>query len=575
MSDSELPVVKIRALQTTNVSRKIQSSSDPFQARAYDRKNGAAADVVEKALKNAKGDVESKQIEEILTDMTMYSALEVAEPVYNLQNLADLYDINVFHAAACDAKVDSVVGLGYKYEYSSKVLKQLEKIEKKADGPEKKRKLELRLDNARDEFIDFINSMNFRDSLQEIMFRVYLDRCIMGNGYIEVGRNKLGKIAYIGHLNPIHVRVRKARDGYIQMVNGKTVFFRNFGDRKTPDPTGKDPRPHELIHIARYSPKDPFYGVPEITAAIPAIAGIRFAEQYNIDYFENKAVPRYIIKTRGVSLGEGSQMELLKFFESNLKGESHRTLFVPIPGGDQNDIEFVPVEAGKQDGHFLNYIKDITQMIMSRHRVPQARIGLSASATSQAESREAEKTFKETVCQPEQRKIEEQFNKVVKELTDLFVFRLQEYSLTDEDTQSQIYERYLRWGVLVSDEVRIKLGLGPRSDGHGSDSQDMLSITRETAKNQLELQAQAAKQQMDLAKQQAKVAATTQAAQPASPAAKKAAPAKKVAQGKADAKADQYGTRTRDQNRNADNPRKNPNNRNGQRPGGEGKHPNK
>ena len=558
------PVVKIRAIPTgSSVSRKLPSSSDPFHQKVVDDSGSPKFeflktkrfqnDYIEKVLGNVEGDVNSKQIEELLSHDTVYSALEVAEPIYNLENLASLYDINVFHAAACDAKTDSVVGLGYKYDYSSMVLKQLEKAEKKDETNEKKRRLELALDNKRDAFRKHINSMNRRDNLQEVLFRSYLDRCTMGNGYIEVGRDRKGDIKYIGHINPMYVRVRKNRDGFIQMVNGKTVFFRNFGDRKTTDPTGKDPRPHELIHIGRYHPLDPYYGIPEITSAIPAIAGIKLAEQYNIDYFENKAVPRYIVKTKGVSLADGAQMELLKFFETNLKGESHRTLFIPLPAGGERDVIFEAVETGKQDGHFLKYIQDITQLIMSRHRVPQARIGLSAAATSQAESKEAEKTFKETVCQPEQRKIEDSINKIVEELTDLFVFKLQEYSLTDEDTQSMIDERYLRWGVIIPDEIRTRMGLGPRPDGNGSDAQDQLTITRVAG----EIAEETA----------AKVANTTP--KPT------ATPSTGAAQKKADAKSNQYQNRTRDQNRNADNPRKNGNNRNGQRSPGEGAHPNK
>jgi capsid portal protein len=395
----------------------------------------------------------------------------------------------------------------------------------------------------------------------------------MGNAYIEVGRSKDGNISYIGHVSPIHIRIRKKRDGFVQMVKGKTVFFRNFGDDKTKDPINGDSNPNELIHIARYSPIDDYYGVPESTSTITAMAGMKFAEQYNIDFFENKAVPRYIIKSRGLILGDAEQNELLKFFEANLKGQPHRSLYIPVPAGNDKDIDFVPVETGKQDGHFLQYIRDSTQFILSRHRVPQARIGLSSAATSQAESREAEKTFKETVCQPEQRNLEYYFNKIVKELTDLFLFELKEYSLSDEDTQSMIDERYLRWGVVSPDDIRGRMDLGPRPDGRGSEAQDMLSIAVKQAELALEAQKQAAKDSLAAAKVQAKAAEQQQANNPNAVAPKPAGGS--PAQAKAENRSQQYQNRTRDQNRNANNPRKNPNNRDGQRSAGEGKPANK
>lgn len=552
---------------------KLPGASDPFYKTLdfpenAEIKQNYEYQLFEKAFVNEDQTAGTKQILDYTTDMSLYSALEVAEPVYNLENLSKLYDSNPFHASAIDAKTDSVVGLGYNFNYSSKVIKQLEKVEKRDETGEKKRVLELKLDDERDKFIEFVSSLNSQDEFQEILQKVYLDRCIMGNAYIEVGRSRDGKISYLGHVSPIHLRVRKKRDGFVQMVKGKTVFFRNFGDQKTRDPINGDPRPNELIHIKRYSPIDEYYGVPEITSSIKAIAGMAFAEQYNIDFFENKAVPRYIIKSKGLMLGENEQMELLKFFETSLKGNPHRTIYVPVPAGNDKDIEFVPVETGKQDGHFLEYIKESTQFILSRHRVPQARIGLSSAATSQAESRESEKTFKETVCQPEQRFLERKLNRVFKELTDLFMFELKEYALTDEDVRSQIHERYLRWGVLVSDEIRTEMGLGPRPDGNGSASQDQLTVALETTEMANEAAKEQLEMQLEAAKEQAKITAA------AKPAAAKPSAAK-PAQAKAEAKSQAYQNRTRDQQRNSDNPDKNPLNRNGRQPKGAGKPANK
>ncbi len=517
---------------------------------------------IEKAYANADGDVKSKQIFDYNENSTYYSALEVAEPVYNIGNLAKIYDENPYHAAAIDAKVDSIVGLGQRVDYSSPVLKKLEKLEKKDEDGEKKRKVELQLDDARDQLIAAIDSMNRDEDLFSLLQKVALDRFIMGNAYIEVGRNKLGEIRYIGHVLPHNMRIRKRRDGFVQMVNGKVTFFRNFGDRTTQDPLGQDPQPNEIIHFARYSPVDAYYGVPEITAALDAVAGIKFANRYNLDFFENNAVPRYVIKTKGINLTPAQQENLLKFFETTIKGVSHRTVVVPIPGsasGMERDIDFVPVATTRQEGHFVQYIAQAVQSSLARHRVPQSRVAITSAATSSAESREAEKTFKETVCRPEQRMIEGKLNKLIAELTDLFEFRIEEYTLTDEDTQSQINERGIRMGWITPDEIRIKEGKGPRPDGNGNEALDQRSLLQLQLENQMKLQKEAAK---------AAEKAAAAAPQPS-------AGEDPTAQRRAEDKAQAYQTRTRDQNRQADTPDKNPNNRNGRRSAGEGRHPNK
>lgn len=537
---------------------------DPFKASNESRFKEIQTKM-EKAFFNSEGSVGSKQIFDYDENATYYSILEVAEPVYNIGNLAKIYDENPYHAAAIDAKVDSIVGLGHRFDYSSPILKKLEKLEKKDEDGEKKRRVEIQLDDARDKLIEAIDHMNADEDLFSLLQKIAMDRFIMGNAYLEVGRNKLGEIRYIGHVLPHNMRIRKRRDGFVQMVNGKTTFFRNFGDRTTPDPLGLDPQPNEIIHFARYSPVDPYYGVPEITAALDAVAGIKFASRYNLDFFENNAVPRYVIKTKGINLTPSQQENLLKFFETTIKGVSHRTVIIPIPGsasGMERDVDFVPVATNRQEGHFVQYIAQAVQSILARHRVPQSRVAITSAATSSSESREAEKTFKETVCRPEQRMIEGKLNKLFAELTDLFIFHLDEYTLTDEDTQSQIYERGVRMGWILPDEIRIEQGKGPRPDGKGNDALDQRALLEIQMENAIQMQKEASK----LAEKQAENAPES--------------PPQKVgkdpsAQQRAEDKSQAYKTRRRDQNRQADNPDKNPNNRNGRRVAGQGRHPNK
>ncbi len=102
------------------------------------------------------------------------------------------------------------------------------------------------------------------------------------------------------------VRVRRLRDGFVQIIGQKVVYFRNFA-AKNPNPMGTDPRPNEIIHLKEYSPLNTFYGIPDIIAAMPSLVGDQLASQYNIDYFENKAVPRYVITVKGAKLSADAE----------------------------------------------------------------------------------------------------------------------------------------------------------------------------------------------------------------------------------------------------------------------------
>jgi hypothetical protein len=64
-----------------------------------------------------------------------------------------------------------------------------------------------------------------------------------------------------------------------------------------------------------------------------------------------------------------------------------------------------------------------------------------------------------------QRNIEKLISRIIKEKTDILELKFNELTLTDEITQSQILERYVKTQIMVPNEAREVLGLPQRSDG--------------------------------------------------------------------------------------------------------------
>ena len=75
---------------------------------------------------------------------------------------------------------------------------------------------------------------------------------------------------------------------------------RNFQE-DNPNPLTTDPNPNEIIHFKLYSPLNTYYGVLDAIASGQANCGDQYANQYNIDYFQNKAIPRYVVIVIGAS----------------------------------------------------------------------------------------------------------------------------------------------------------------------------------------------------------------------------------------------------------------------------------
>jgi len=404
----------------------------------------------------------SKEINPGTVFRNAYGLFDVITQPWNVYELANYYDTSFANHAAIDAKVENIVGLGYDFEISPRTMLKLE-ASTDSGATDRARK---RIERAKIEVRDWLESLNDDDSFTSTMEKVYTDLEAIGNGYLEIGRTTRGDIGYVGHIPATTMRVRRLRDGYIQIIGNKTVYFRNFG-AKNQNMITDDPRPNEIIHFKSYSPLNTFYGVPDVMSAVSALIGDALASQYNIDYFSNKAVPRYVVTLKGAKLSADAEDKMFRFLQTSLKGQSHRTLYIPLPGdSDTNKVDFKmePIENGVQEGSFEKYRKQNRDDILVAHQVPLSKLGGSDSSAIAAALAQ-DRTFKEQVARPAQAQLEKMINKVVREKTDILDFKFNELTLTDEIAQSQILERYVKNQIMVPNEARQILGLSQRDGG--------------------------------------------------------------------------------------------------------------
>lgn len=414
-----------------------------------------------KAVQQGRNGAKSKEINPGQVYRNGYGIFDLITPPYNLYELSAHYDTSFANHAAIDAKVSNTVGLGYRFEMTSGTMARMEA----ATSETAKAKAKKRIEGLKLELAQWLEDCNDDDSLTKTLEKVVTDMQSTGNGYIEIGRTVTGEIGYIGHIPATTMRVRRLRDGYIQIIAGTITYFRNFG-AKNPNPVTDDPRPNEVIHLKEYSPLNTFYGVPDIVAAMTSLMGDQMAAKYNIDYFENKAVPRYIITVKGAKLSPEAEDKLFRFFQTGLRGQSHRTLYIPLPGdseGSKIEFEMHPVENGVQEASFSQYRRQNRDDILMAHQVPLSKLGgVDGSAVAAAMTQD--RTFRDQVCRPLQEYVAKALNKIIREKTDIVQLVFNEVSLTDEVAQSQIYERYAKVKAMMPNEIREKIGL-PQVDG--------------------------------------------------------------------------------------------------------------
>ena len=414
------------------------------------------------AEKSGINGAKSKEINPGTVFRNGYGLFDVITPPWNLYELANYYDTSFANHAAIDAKVENIVGLGYDFEVSKRTMMQLE-ASNNDSATDKARK---RIERAKVEMRDWMEKLNDDDSFTATMMKFWTDYEATGNAYLEIGRTVNGEIGYLGHIPSTTMRVRRLKDGYVQIIGHKVVYFRNFGATNQ-NPITDDPRPNEILHLKAYSPLNTYYGIPDIMSSIGSLHGDQLASQYNIDYFANKAVPRYIITTKGAKLSDESEDRMFRFLQTSLKGQNHRTLYIPLPAdSDNNKVEFKmeAIENGVQESSFNEYRKQNRDDILISHQVPLSKIG-GSDASNIAAALAQDRTFKEQVARPAQRNLEKMINRIVREKTDILELKFNELTLTDEIAQSQILERYVKTQIMVPNEAREALGLPQRSDG--------------------------------------------------------------------------------------------------------------
>jgi PBSX family phage portal protein len=414
------------------------------------------------AFQSGKDGARSKEINPGDVFRNGYGMFDVITPPWNLYELANYYDTSFANHAAIDAKVENIVGLGYDFQVSQSTMLSLE-TDSNQDKAERARS---RIERLKISLREWIEGLNDDESFTETLNKFYTDVQATGNGYLEIGRTTKGDIGYIGHIPSTTMRVRRLRDGYVQIIGNKVVYFRNFG-AKNQNPITNDTRPNEIIHYKQYSPLNTFYGVPDIISAVAALHGDQLASQYNIDYFGNKGVPRYIVTLKGAKLSSDAEEKMFRFLQTSLKGQSHRTLYIPLPADTENNkVEFKmePIENGVQEASFKEYRKQNRDEILIAHQVPLSKIG-GGDSSAIASALSQDRTFKEQVARPAQKNIEKIINRVIKERTDVIELKFNELTLTDEIAQSQILERYVKTQVMTPNEAREELGLPQRADG--------------------------------------------------------------------------------------------------------------
>ncbi|MCL4797649.1 MAG: phage portal protein [Bryobacteraceae bacterium] len=358
--------------------------------------------------------------------------------------------VNTYHARAVRAKAKDITGRPWRIA---------------GEGPEGKR-LEIER---------FFRKAFGKRSFAQGMGCVWTDYEAIGNGFLEIIPDRTGQPAELAHAPAPEIWVRLDGLGYVQHKQGRYAHFRDYfvEEEHYADLPEKDPLKAKwsgtfLTHFSRYSPWSPFYGVPAIMPAWNAVALWTLVAEYNLQFFNNNAIPDYAVVIEGEAAEDAVEV-IQEYFRTHLKGQAHKTLVLEAPNGSKIRFEKLTSDSARE-ASFRLLRQDCRDELLHAHGVPPQKVGIVESgklggnlATEQIEE------YKNSIVTPGQEMVVSVLSEIIErgfKVSDLW-FEFEAWDLDDREANSRVDATYLDRGVLVPNEVRRERfpDLDPLSDG--------------------------------------------------------------------------------------------------------------
>ncbi len=406
----------------------------------------------EKMIKERKsfGDVDTAKI--IETEKSFGKVEGLISPPYSILTLTKLPLINTFHNKCISVKASDVVGKGYRielregFEKNDTQFKLLEEFILKA--PEKGR------------------------AFSQIINNWVVDRLTTGNGALEIARDAKKIPALLSHIPFYTLQVHKDNKKWCHIVDTERVWFKRFGveenyykkDGEEQDKFDMKTSAHELLLLQNYTSLSSYYGIPEIISAISAIMGNKFEADYNLQFFQNMAIPRYAIIVKGGKLSKELQRKIKEYFIREIKGNAHSTLFLEIPSTDPGmpniEVEFKELDVREKEASFRFYRKGLMEEILVANGVPPYKVGLAVQGSLGGElGEELIDNYVSCEIEPLQTEIEDLLYLVTQEFAPNYMLRFNDLDIRNEKRLCEINTKYVEKSIMSINEARDDLGL--------------------------------------------------------------------------------------------------------------------
>lgn len=310
---------------------------------------------------------------------------------FDFEGVIDLKRANAHHSTCIETKSESTVGLGFATE-KEKRDKAAPKFPggiqppQEAKGVNKEESQADRRLSKAENLLDPLCSI----SIQDVLSSVAEDYWQTGNGYIEVVRVG-GTITGLHHIPSRYIYVNVEDDQYHMhyevlghgmgnvFTSGDRIFaaFGDMDDFKIRRNIPGDTRDSEVIHFRKPTSQSRWYGVPDWLSAVAGIELVQCLHQFQYDFFQNRAVPEFMLFLLGQNIGKENWDALISSLEANMgNGNSHKSLAMNITDPNMKvQLERLGLDKGGEDS-FKDLNDSLALEVVTAHRVPPLLAGI-------------------------------------------------------------------------------------------------------------------------------------------------------------------------------------------------------
>jgi len=273
---------------------------------------------------------------------------------------------------------------------------------------------------------------------------------LLGNTYWYKARGETtGKVKELWQLRP----------DWVTVVEDETDFIKEYKYR-IPNGAVKIFRPQDIIHIKQPNPKSAFYGQPTVKAAMDVIRTSIFATRWNMNFFNNSAIPEALLVTKS-KMDDDEKKELRKKWTAQYGGYKNAHKLGILTG---EAVTYQQLTTSMRDMEFTKLTETTTQQILTAFGVPKAILGIQGMNRAEADAQIY--AFLSETIEPKVRRLVEKLNEyLVPEFGDDLYLDFDDPTPENRKVIVEEYASALTNKWMLINEVRDKEGLLPIDGG--------------------------------------------------------------------------------------------------------------